>query len=64
MAALAPEVRRGLSATWPEAPTEVTVGYDPPWRRVGLAAALAEVRLEEVRRQVCLVGPHRDDLDL
>jgi DNA replication and repair protein RecF len=63
VAALAPEVRRAYHDL-AGGPTEVTVGYDPPWRRVGLAAALAEVRLEEVRRQVCLVGPHRDDLGL
>ena len=40
------------------------LGYDPPWRRTGLADALAAARTDEVRRQVCLVGPHRDDLDV
>jgi DNA replication and repair protein RecF len=30
----------------------------------GLAAALAALRGEELDRGVCLVGPHRDDLDL
>ena len=43
---------------------ELAIRYDPEWRRSGLAAALADARTEELRRQVCLVGPHRDDLDL
>lgn len=42
----------------------VTAGYDAPWRPAGLAAALAEARTDELRRGVCLVGPHRDDLTL
>ena len=42
----------------------VRVTYAPLWRQVGLATALEAARDEEVRRQVCLVGPHRDDLDL
>jgi DNA replication and repair protein RecF len=42
----------------------VLLGYDPPWRRTGLADALAATRADEIRRQVCLVGPHRDDLDV
>lgn len=42
----------------------VTAGYDAPWRGAGLAAALAEARTDELRRGVCLVGPHRDDLSL
>ncbi|HUR22312.1 MAG TPA: DNA replication/repair protein RecF [Acidimicrobiales bacterium] len=42
----------------------VTAGYDAPWRSAGLAAALAEARTDELRRGVCLVGPHRDDLTL
>ena len=44
--------------------SEVTVCYQPPWRSVGLAAALLDARADEVRRQVCLVGPHRDELDI
>lgn len=44
--------------------SEVTVCYQPPWRSVGLAAALLDARADEVRRQVCLVGPHRDELDV
>ncbi len=42
----------------------VTVEYDAAWREAGLAAALAESRTEELRRGVCLVGPHRDELVL
>jgi DNA replication and repair protein RecF len=42
----------------------VTASYDAPWRHAGLAAALAEARSDELRRGVCLVGPHRDDLTL
>jgi len=42
----------------------VTASYDAPWRGSGLAAALAEARADELRRGVCLVGPHRDDLTL
>jgi DNA replication and repair protein RecF len=42
----------------------VTVTYDAPWRESGLAAALTESRGEELRRGVCLVGPHRDELVL
>jgi DNA replication and repair protein RecF len=40
----------------------VGVAYDAPWRTIGLAAALATARAEELRRGVCLVGPHRDEL--
>jgi DNA replication and repair protein RecF len=46
------------------AAAEVDVRYEPAWRATGLAEALAEARADEVRRQVCLVGPHRDDLEL
>ncbi len=42
----------------------VGVAYDAPWRADGLAAALAASRVEELRRGVCLVGPHRDELVL
>ena len=43
---------------------DVSAGYEAPWRAAGLAAALAEARVDELRRGVCLVGPHRDDLAL
>jgi DNA replication and repair protein RecF len=42
----------------------VTAAYDAPWRAAGLAAGLAAARADELRRGVCLVGPHRDDLAL
>ena len=42
----------------------IAATYDAPWRRDGLAAALTAARTEELRRGVCLVGPHRDDLAL
>jgi DNA replication and repair protein RecF len=38
--------------------------YEPPWRRSGLAAALAAARSDDVRRAVSTVGPHRDDVDV
>jgi DNA replication and repair protein RecF len=48
------------------ASASVTLGYDPPWRRVegGLAAALAAARAEDLRRGTSTVGPHRDELEL
>ncbi len=45
-------------------PTDVAVGYDAPWRRMGLAAALVAARADDVRRAVSTVGPHRDDVAL
>jgi DNA replication and repair protein RecF len=40
----------------------VELHYEPEWRRVGLANALAEVRDQDVRRGVSTVGPHRDEV--
>jgi DNA replication and repair protein RecF len=45
-------------------PAPVALTYDAPWRAQGLAASLAEVRTQELRRGVSLVGPHRDDVIL
>ncbi len=42
----------------------IGVVYDPPWRRSGLRAALALGRADDLRRQLSLVGPHRDDVEL
>ena len=42
----------------------VTVTYDAPWRAEGLAARLAAARVEDLRRGVTTVGPHRDDVVL
>ena len=36
--------------------------YEPEWRQVGLVAALAASRPNDVRRGVSTVGPHRDEL--
>jgi DNA replication and repair protein RecF len=46
------------------APAEIDAVYTAPWRADGLPAALAEVRDQELRRGVSLVGPHRDELTL
>ena len=43
---------------------EVGLVYAPPWREAGLAEALAAARIEDLRRAVTTVGPHRDDLDV
>lgn len=45
-------------------PSAVEVRYEPPWREEGLAAALAVARVNDVRRGVSTIGPHRDDVDL
>jgi DNA replication and repair protein RecF len=44
--------------------TEVVLTYDSAWRGEGLAAALARVQVDELRRGVCLVGPQRDDVGI
>lgn len=44
--------------------TPIELRYEPVWRRRGLAIALAESRVDDVRRGVSTVGPHRDDVDL
>lgn len=62
VATLVPEVAtayRDLAGTG-----EVVLTYAPAWRAEGLAAALREVRRDELRRGISLVGPHRDDLDV
>lgn len=45
-------------------PSSVELRYEPAWRQRGLVAALAEARVDDVRRGVSTVGPHRDDVDL
>jgi DNA replication and repair protein RecF len=68
VAALGPEVARAyadlVDAAHGGRVPDVGVRYEPAWRSTGLAAALDAARADEVRRQVCLVGPHRDDLEL
>ena len=44
--------------------TPLRLTYDPPWRRTGLATALAEARDADVRRGLSTVGPHRDEVAL
>lgn len=66
-AALVADLEPALAKAYADlSPTRgaVTASYDAPWRGAGLAAALAEARADELRRGVCLVGPHRDDLTL
>ncbi len=45
-------------------PSEIELRYEPTWRIDGLAAALVASRVNDVRRGVSTVGPHRDDVDL
>ncbi|MGH9271122.1 MAG: DNA replication/repair protein RecF, partial [Ilumatobacteraceae bacterium] len=45
-------------------PSTLQLCYDPPWRREGLAAALATARADDVRRGASTVGPHRDELTM
>ena len=64
VAALGPELASAYAGiAGPEA-RPVGVAYEAPWRTDGLAAALERSRAEELRRGVCLVGPHRDELVL
>lgn len=69
VAKLAPElsssyarVVQGGDAAGP--PTEIGISYEPHWREKGLAAAIEDVRGDELRRGVTLVGPHRDEVVL
>ena len=45
-------------------PTSVELRYEPLWRHRGLGVALVEARVDDVRRGVSSVGPHRDDVEL
>jgi DNA replication and repair protein RecF len=42
----------------------VTLGYEAPWREVGLAEALVRSRQDDLRRGASTVGPHRDEVRL
>jgi DNA replication and repair protein RecF len=44
-------------------PTSIELRYEPAWRQLGLASALAEARSDDVRRGVSTVGPHRDAVE-
>lgn len=63
VARLSPFVREAYEDLATE-PTAVDVVYEPEWRRLGLATALAEARHEDLRRGISSVGPHRDDVGL
>ena len=61
------KLRPFLAQTYAEvAGREVPVDaqYESSWLEHGLAAALRDVRRDELRRGVSLVGPHRDDVSL
>lgn len=65
--ALLDRMRPVLSETYDalaQRPAEVDVRYQSDWREAGLAAALVAARRDDVRRGVCTVGPHRDEIDL
>ena len=62
-AALAPRVHAAYESL-AGAGFPVVIRYEPPWMTTGLAAAIAEIQADEVRRGVTLVGPHRDEVEL
>jgi len=64
VACLQPQLDRAYQALAGDRPSPVSAAYDADWRQFGLAAALAHARDDELRRGVCLVGPHRDDMSL
>lgn len=45
-------------------PADLEARYRSTWAEVGLAAALATARSDDLRRGVTTVGPHRDDIEL
>jgi DNA replication and repair protein RecF len=61
---LGPIVAEAYAAIARHGRATIAVQYEPSWRAQGLAAALTAGRGDDVRRQVSLVGPHRDELDL
>ena len=62
VAKLEPHLRDTYAAVAGDSRARVSACYESPWLEEGLAAALARVRQDELRRGVTLVGPHRDDL--
>ena len=44
--------------------TPIELRYEPAWRNVGMIAALAASRADDVRRATSTVGPQRDDVEL
>jgi DNA replication and repair protein RecF len=61
---LGPRVGRAYGDLTAGGDDVLRVTYTPAWRPRGLAEALAASRTEDIRRQLTLVGPHRDELDL
>jgi DNA replication and repair protein RecF len=45
-------------------PESVQLLYAPEWRSAGLAEALAASRVNDLKRGVSTVGPHRDELEI
>jgi len=64
VARLEPELASAYTGIAGPRARPVAAAYEAPWRVDGLAAALVSSRAEELRRGVCLVGPHRDELAL
>ncbi len=63
LARLAPMVAESYARVAGDAESAaVALGYVAPWRSDGLALALEEARVDELRRGTCLVGPQRDDV--
>lgn len=62
-AQLGPMIRR-LYAELSGESVELRVEYQPNCRAQELALALHRSRGEELRRRTCLVGPHRDELEM
>ncbi len=44
--------------------SHVEMIYEPEWRRSGLVSALLTARIDDIRRGVSTVGPHRDELTI
>jgi DNA replication and repair protein RecF len=45
-------------------PAAIEMTYRAEWQAEGLGAALVAARRDDVRRGVCTVGPHRDEIEL
>jgi DNA replication and repair protein RecF len=58
------ETYAALAADVSSPPAQVEVSYESAWWEPGLADALQAARRDDLRRGVCTVGPHRDDLGL
>lgn len=58
------ETYAALAADVSRPPAQVEVGYESTWWGRGLADALQAARRHDLRRGVCTVGPHRDDVAL